>query len=297
MALVQAELVRHALEAAHGELAQIGAVEIVVVKTTGDRVQDRTLAEIGGKGLFTKEIEEALAEDRIDIAVHSVKDVPTWLPEAFALACFLPRDDPRDALVSPKAASFEALGEGAVIGTASLRRQAQILHRWPRLKVVPFRGNAGTRLRKLEEGQADATILGVAGLERIGRMDAARKLLAPEEMLPAVGQGAIGIELRAADERVRRWLDAINHRPTGDCIAAERAMLAVLDGSCRTPIGGLAELDRAGITLRGLVAMPDGSELHQAALSGPRADAIRIGQELGNTLKGMAGRAFFSAMG
>ncbi len=297
MALAQAHQARDRLVAAHPELAAPGALEIVVVRTTGDRVQDRPLAEIGGKGLFTKEIDEALLDRRIDIAVHAVKDVTTWLPRGLELACFLPREDPRDAFVSRKAASFAELAAGAVVGTASLRRQAQILCRWPGLKVVPLRGNVGTRLRKLAEGEIDAAVLGAAGLHRIGRDDAVRRILPPEEMLPAVGQGTVGIEIRADDERARAWLAPLDHPPTAACIAAERALLAELAGSCRTPIAGLAELAADGrLRLRALVAMPDGSALHRATREGPAADAARIGTEAGKALKAMAGEAFFAAL-
>ena len=297
MALAQAHQVRDQLAAAHPELAGPGALEIVVVRTTGDRVQDRPLAEIGGKGLFTKEIEEALLDRRVDLAVHAVKDVTTWLPRGLELASFLPREDPRDAFVSAKAVSFAELAAGSVIGTASLRRQAQILHRWPRLKVVPLRGNVGTRLGKLAEGQIDATVLGAAGLYRIGRGDAVRRILPPEEMLPAVGQGTVGIEIRADDERARAWLAPLDHPPTASCITAERALLAELAGSCRTPIAGLAELSVDGrLRLRALVAMPDGSALHRAAQEGPAADAARIGAEAAKALKAIAGKAFFAAL-
>ncbi len=297
MALAQAHQARDRLVAAHPELAAPGALEIVVVRTTGDRVQDRPLAEIGGKGLFTKEIEEALLDRRIDIAVHAVKDVTTWLPRGLELACILPREDPRDAFVCSKAAGFAELAAGSVIGTASLRRQAQILYRWPRLKVVPLRGNVGTRLRKLADGEIDATVLGAAGLHRIGRDDAVRRILPPEEMLPAVGQGTVGIEIRADDERARAWLAPLNHAPTAACITAERALLAELAGSCRTPIAGLAELAADGrLALRALVAMPDGSALHRATQEGPAADAARIGAEAGRALKAIAGEAFFAAL-
>ena len=297
MALAQAHQVRDRLGAAHPELAAPGALEIVVVRTTGDRVQDRPLAEIGGKGLFTKEIEEGLLGRRIDIAVHAVKDVTTWLPRGLELACFLAREDPRDAFVSLKAAGLAELAAGAVIGTASLRRQAQILYGWPGLKVVALRGNAGTRLRKLAEGLVDATILGVAGLHRIGRSEAARHILSPEEMLPAVGQGTIGIEIRADDVKARAWLAPLNHAPTAACITAERALLAELAGSCRTPIAGLAELAADGrLRLRALVAMPDGSALHRTVQEGPEADAARIGAEAGRALKAMAGQSFFAAL-
>ncbi len=297
MALVQAHQVRDALMAAHPALAAAGAIEIVAIKTSGDRVQDRALAEIGGKGLFIKEIEEALAGGRIDIAVHSAKDVPGFLPRGLELACILKRDDPRDAFVSPHAERIAALPSGAVVGTSSPRRQAQILARWPALKVVPFRGNAGTRIDKLGAGQADATILGIAGLRRIGRQDAARSILEPEEMLPAVAQGALAVEIRADDARARAWLVPLDHAPSALAVAAERAMLAELEGSCRTPIAGLAVIASGGeLTLRGLVAMPDGSAIHRTAVSGPHGDALRIGREAGAALKAMAGKGFFAAL-
>lgn len=297
MALDQAHQVRDLLQATHVELAAPGAIEIVVVKTTGDKVQDRPLAEMGGKGLFVKEIEDALFERRIDIAVHSIKDVPTWLPDGLTLACFIERRDPRDAFVSLDARNFDELPAGAVVGTGSLRRQAQILNRWPHLKVAPIRGNADTRLRKIAEGQFQATLLGVAGLGRIGREDAARTVLMPETMLPAVAQGTVGIEVRAGDDQVLALLAPLNHHPTEARIAAERAMLDVLQGSCRTPIAGLAEIDGNGtLTLRGLVAMPDGSVLHRTTMTGSRSDAVRIGREAGFELKAKGGRAFFDAI-
>jgi hydroxymethylbilane synthase len=297
MALVQAHQVRDALAAAHPALAEPGAIEVVVVKTTGDQIQDRPLAEIGGKGLFIKEIEEALAARRIDLAVHSTKDVPGTLAEGFALACFLERPDPRDAFVALEADDFKALPSGAIVGTSAPRRQAQILNRWPKLKVVPIRGNADTRLRKVGEGQVSATVLGIAGLKRIGRESSARKILSPEEMLPAVGQGAITVEIRADDDVARALLAPINHTSSAISIGAERVMLAELDGSCRTPIAGLAELDGAGgLTLRGLVAMPDGSILHRTVQQGAIADAERIGREAARALKVMAGPTFFDAL-
>jgi len=297
MALRQAHEVRDRLAAAHKRLAEPNAVEIMPIKTTGDKIQDRSLAEIGGKGLFVKEIDEALFERRIDLAVHSVKDIPTWLPDGLALACFLERGDPRDAFVSFNAADFGDLPANATIGTSSLRRQAQVLNRWPNLKVRPIRGNADTRIRKVAEGQFDATLLGFAGLRRIGREDAARRLLSPEEMLPAAGQGAIGVEIRAGDDGAHAWLEPINHAETASRIAAERALLDELQGSCRTPIAGLAEIDSTGmLTLRALVALPDGSVLHRATQTGPRADAIDIGKAAGRALKALGGTAFFDAI-
>ena len=213
----------------------------MVIKTTGDRIQDRALAEIGGKGLFTKEIEEALLAGEIDAAVHSMKDVPTWLPEGLAVDHVLPREDPRDAFFSPHGRSLAELPAGALVGTSSLRRQAQVLLARPDLKVAPLRGNVATRLRKLDEGQVDATLLAVAGLRRLGEAGKITAALSVEEMLPAVAQGAIGLEIRADDDRSRGLLDAIACTESGVRIAAERALLARLEGSCRTPIAGLAE--------------------------------------------------------
>jgi hydroxymethylbilane synthase len=284
LALAQAQEVRRRLAEAHPELAAEDAVEIVVIKTSGDRIQDRTLAEIGGKGLFTKEIEEALLDGAIDAAVHSMKDVPTWLPEGLAITAILPREDPRDAFFSNRGARLADLPSGAVVGTASLRRQAQVLMARPDLTVVPLRGNVGTRLRKLAEGEADATLLAMAGLNRLGEAARVTAPLEPEEMLPAVAQGAVGLETRADDERTD---------------AAERACLEVLDGSCRTPIAALAELDAAGgeLWLRALVAMPDGSRAHRAERRGPAGEAEALGRDAGAELRAAAGPAFFAALG
>jgi len=296
LALAQAAEVRRRLAVAHPELAAEGAVATVIIKTTGDRIQDRALSEIGGKGLFTKEIEEALVAGEIDAAVHSMKDVPTWLPEGLTVEHLLPREDPRDAFFSPHGTRLADLPQGAVVGTASLRRQAQILARRPDLKVVTFRGNVATRLRKLAEGEVDATLLAVAGLKRLGEADRIVAALAPEEMLPAVGQGAIGLEIRADDSRTRELLDAIACRDTGLRIAAERALLAQLDGSCKTPIAGLAELEGGMLRLRGLIALPDGSALHSAELRAPSAEAESLGRRLGEQLQAAAGPAFLAAI-
>ena len=230
LALAQAAEVRSLLAESDPTLAPEGAVETVVIRTTGDKVQDRTLAEIGGKGLFTKEIEEALIEGRIDAAVHSMKDVPTWLPEGLEIACVLAREDARDALFSNAGDSLAGLPEGALVGTASLRRQAQVLAARPDLRVVPLRGNVDTRLRKLAEGQVAATLLAVAGLKRLGRAEAITAPLATEEMLPAVAQGAVGLEIRSDDDRTRAYLAPLQHQETARRVAAERACLAVLDG-------------------------------------------------------------------
>ncbi len=298
LALAQAQEVRRRLSAAHAELAGEDAVAIVVIKTTGDRIQDRALSEIGGKGLFTKEIEEALLAGEIDAAVHSMKDVPTWLPDGLTVEHLLPREDPRDALFTRDGAGLADLPAGAVVGSASLRRQAQILAARPDLKVVNFRGNVATRLRKLAEGEVDATLLAVAGLKRLGEADRVTALLAPEVMLPAVAQGAIGLEMRAADAKTRAWLDAIACRETGQRVAAERALLAELDGSCKTPIAGLAELTDGGkaLRLRGLVALPDGSKVHRAEISGAPAAGRDLGKALGEELKALGGADFFAAI-
>jgi hydroxymethylbilane synthase len=297
MALAQAHLVRDRLAAAHPELASSGAIEIRVIQTTGDKVQDRTLAAIGGKGLFTKEIEEALFDRTIDMAVHSMKDVPTWLPDGLEIACLLPRDDPRDGFISHKAASLAALPRGAVVGTASLRRQAQILARRPDLKVVPFRGNANTRLRKLAEGQVDATLLAVCGLQRLGMPDTVTEVLECKDMLPAVAQGAIGVECRSDDTAKRALLAPLHDTRTAVCVSAERALLRVLDGSCRTPIAALAELDpMERLTLAGLVIKPDGTVRYDAFRAGTAADADRLGADAGNELKALAGPAFMDAL-
>ncbi|MPZ08983.1 MAG: hydroxymethylbilane synthase [Kiloniellaceae bacterium] len=297
LALAQAHEVHRRLGEAHPELATEGAVAIVAIKTTGDRIQDRALSEIGGKGLFTKEIEEALIAGEIDAAVHSMKDVPTWLPAGLVVEHLLPREDPRDAFFSPHGARLADLPEGAVVGTASLRRQAQVLARRPDLKMATLRGNVATRLRKLAEGEVDATLLAVAGLKRLGEAGKITAALAPEEMLPAVGQGAIGLEIRTDDARTRSLLDAIACRDSGVRVAAERALLAQLDGSCKTPIAGLAEIEAGGmLRLRGLIALPDGSRLHAAEITGPLAEAEALGRALGEQLQAVAGPDFLAAI-
>ncbi len=249
LALAQAFETRRRLMAAHGLVED--ACEIVIIKTTGDDraliAADRPLKEIGGKGLFTKEIEEALLAGSIDIAVHSMKDMPVAQPGGLVLDCYLPREDVRDAFVAPAVARLGDLPEGAVVGTSSLRRRAQLAHRRPDLKLVEFRGNVQTRLKKLNDGVAQATFLAMAGLNRLGMAHVATSPIAPEDMLPAVAQGAIGIERRAADGEVAALLGAIHDRPTGERLAAERAFLVTLDGSCETPIAGLALHDGAGL--------------------------------------------------
>jgi hydroxymethylbilane synthase len=286
LALAQAHQTRDRLAAAHAHLADPAAIEIVVISTTGDRIQDRTLMEAGGKGLFTKEIEEALSAGRIDLAVHSMKDVPTWLPEGLDIACLLPREDPHDAFFSASGAHLDDLPAGAVVGTASLRRQAQILARRPDLTVVPIRGNVQTRLRKLDEGQVDATLLALAGLKRLGMTDRITAVLDPAVMLPAVAQGAIGIETRRDDDVTNALLAPLSCAETETRVRAERALLAVLDGSCRTPIAALATLEPDGsLQLDALVADPTGRLVLTTRLGGPAAEAERIGREAGAELK------------
>jgi hydroxymethylbilane synthase len=285
LALAQASLVEQALGRALPELAEPGAIATSIIRTTGDAVQDRPLAEIGGKGLFTKEIEEALLDGRIDLAVHSYKDMPTVLPDGLVIAACLPRADPRDALISQVASSIETLPIGAVIGSASLRRVAQALALRPDLQVVPLRGSVGTRLRKLGEGQVHATFLAMAGLDRLGIVDAPIHPLAPETMLPAVAQGAIAIEARLGDARVLDLLQQIGDAPTLRCTAGERSLLAVLDGSCRTPIAGLCVECDGGLWLRGLVASPDGRLVAKAERHGGIGDAEAIGRDAGQELR------------
>jgi hydroxymethylbilane synthase len=291
LALVQAHNVRDRLLAIHAGLV----VEVVIISTTGDQVQDRRLSEVGGKGLFTKEIQEALIDGRIDLAVHSMKDVETWLPDETEVAVVLEREDPRDAFLSPRAATLDDLPAGAAVGTSSLRRQAQILHRRPELKVEMLRGNVQTRLRKLEEGVVDATLLALAGLKRLGNEGVARSYIETDVILPAVAQGVVGLETRRDDARVRDLVAPLNHAPTWTRVVAERAMLAALDGSCHTPIGGLAELSPDGrISLAGLVAMPDVSHLHRMSDEAPAGDAEALGTSLGQALRGRMPADFFT---
>jgi len=291
LAMAQAHEVRDRLAAAHNGLA----VEIVVISTTGDQVLDRRLSEVGGKGLFTKEIQEALIDRRIDLAVHSMKDVETWLPDETALAAVLEREDPRDVFLSPRAQTLDELPAGSAIGTSSLRRQAQILHRRPDLRVETLRGNVQTRLRKLEEGVVDATLLALAGLKRLGNEGLAQSCIETDVILPAVAQGVIGLETRSRDKRVRDLVSVLNHSPTWTRITAERAMLAALDGSCHTPIAGLAELaDDGRLTLTGLVAMPDGSQLHKMSDEGSASDAEALGTALGMALRARMPADFFT---
>lgn len=269
------------------------AFEIVVITTTGDRVQDRPLKELGGKGLFTREIEDDLLSGAIDIAVHSMKDMPVYQPQGLLLDCYLPREDMRDGFVALAGGSVETLPEGAVVGTSSIRRKAQLLNRRPDLKIVEFRGNVQTRLRKLRDGVAEATFLAMAGLKRLGADDVPVSAIPAGVMLPAVAQGAIGIERRGDDMHMARMLEALHDRETGERLAAERAFLKALDGSCQTPIAGLAEIDGGELRLRGEILRVDGSDAVGDELSGSVSDGADIGGALADVLRNRAGNGFF----
>ncbi len=291
LALAQAHEVRRRLMAAFGLPDE--AFEIVVITTTGDRIQDRPLKELGGKGLFTREIENDLLFGGIDIAVHSMKDMPVLQPTGLVLDCYLPREDVRDAFVSLGSGGLADLPEGAVVGTSSLRRRAQLLNRRPDLRVVEFRGNVQTRLRKLGEGVASATFLAMAGLNRLGMADVPRRPIDVDDMLPAVAQGAIGVERRADDPRVAELLEAIHDGVTGQRLAAERAFLKALDGSCETPIAGLAELDGGSLRLRGEILRTDGSEALADDQTGAVEDGAELGRSMAAGLLARAGDGFF----
>ena len=294
LALTQTGLVRDALARAVPALAAPDAIEIVAIKTTGDAIQDRPLSEAGGKGLFVKEIEEAMFSGRIDAAVHSMKDMPTEQPPGLVISAFLPREDTRDVLIAGEVTRIADLPKGAIVGTSALRRRALLLHRRPDLEIVTLRGNVETRLAKREAGIVQATILALAGLNRLGMAHVGAPI--PEdEMLPAVGQGAVCIEARADDTRTRGWLAAIDHAATSVCVSAEHAMLAVLDGSCRTPIAGHAILTGDKLHLRGLIARPDGSEVIFTERRGNAADAEAMGRDAGQELKRKGGPDFFSS--
>lgn len=268
------------------------AFEIVIIKVTGDLIQDRALKEIGGKGLFTREIEEALLAGTIDIAVHSMKDMPVEQPAGLLLDTYLPREDVRDAFVSLTCDGIADLAQGATVGTSSLRRKAQLLARRPDLNIVEFRGNVQTRLKKLGDGVAEATFLAMAGLNRLGMDDLQRSAIAPEHMLPAIAQGAIGIERRGNDTRMADMLAAIHDTPTGQRLAAERAFLAALDGSCETPIGGLADLDGGTLRLRGEILRVDGSEVIADDQTAPIEDGVALGREMAAAMLAKAGPDF-----
>jgi hydroxymethylbilane synthase len=291
LALAQAHQVRSRLAAALGVAPD--AIALVVIKTTGDAIQNRPLTEIGGKGLFVKEIEQALVDGAIDLAVHSAKDVPGVLPDGLVLAACLPREDARDAFISRRAASLAALAPGAVVGTASPRRHAMVRRLRPDLAVLPLRGNVETRLKKLAAGEVDATLLAMAGLNRLGLAAAATAPLDVDEFLPAVGQGVIALETRTDDARTRTHLAKIDDAAAATALAAERAFLAILDGSCRTPIAGHARLAGDALHLRGLIVKPDGAESFETERRGSARDAVALGADAGRELRGRASPDFF----
>ncbi|WP_426035357.1 hydroxymethylbilane synthase [Cypionkella sp. TWP1-2-1b2] len=291
LALWQAHEVRRCLMAAY--TLPVEAFEVVVIKVTGDQIQDRALKDIGGKGLFTREIEDALLDGGIDIAVHAMKDMPTLQPDGLWLDCYLPRQDVRDGFVTLNGGGLLDLPQGAVVGSSSLRRRAQLAHRRPDLQLVEFRGNVQTRMKKLHDGVAAATFLAMAGLNRLGMAEVARPVEVTE-MLPAVAQGAIGVERRQNDPRAEAMLAAIHHTPTGQQLAAERGFLARLDGSCETPIAGLAVLEGDELWLRGEILRPDGSKVITGEIRGGIAQATALGQTLADELLGRAGPGFFA---
>lgn len=279
--------------AAHGLFED--AFEIVVIKTSGDRILDRPLADVGGKGLFTKELEEALFDNRIEIAVHSMKDMATLLPDGLSIGAVLPREDVRDAFISRKYKTLFDLPEAARVGTSSLRRRAQLLKLRPDLEVIDFRGNVQTRLKKLDEGLADATFLACAGLKRLGMGDAISSPVEIETMLPAVAQAAISVEIRAGEEQVEQLLQPLNDAATALCVTCERAFLERLNGSCRTPIGGLARLENDRLSLRGQILSPDGAASFEDDVAGNPAQAVALGQSLADDLLMRAGPGFLAS--
>jgi hydroxymethylbilane synthase len=294
LALWQAEHVRALLTDAHG--LSRAAVALSVITTSGDRIRDKPLRDFGGKGLFTKEIDEALLGGAVDLAVHSMKDLPTELPQGISIAAVLPRGDVRDAFISARGESLSALPPGAVVGSSSLRRQAQVKRVRPDLRAIDFRGNVETRLKKLEQGMVDATLLALAGLERLGLTRHITSVLPTDEMLPAVAQGAIGVSCRSDGAETRELLQALNDDRTATAVACERAFLAELDGSCRTPIAGLAEITDGALRFRGLVLTPDGSEWHEVEKRGAPQDAVSIGASSGRELLALAGPNFLSSL-
>jgi hydroxymethylbilane synthase len=294
LALWQANHVRGRLLEAHG--LEDGAVDLSVITTSGDRIQDRPLADVGGKGLFTKEIDEALLAGGVALAVHSMKDLPTVLPDGLCVAAVLPRADVRDAFLSPAAASIMELPPGAVVGTSSLRRGAQVKRLRPDLRVVDFRGNVETRLRKLDEGVADATLLAMAGLDRLGLSSKVTSVLHVDEMLPAVAQGAIALVAREDDAETKRLLASLNDPQTSAAVTCERAFLAELDGSCRTPIAGLAEIDDDALRFRGLILSPGGAEWHDVEMTGLAERAEELGRIAGEDVLARAGTNFLAKL-
>lgn len=297
LALAQTGQVIARLTELHPRLGEPRAVETVAVSTTGDRVRHELLSDLGGKGLFTKELDEAMLDGRIDIAVHSMKDMPTVLPDGIAAHAVMPREDPRDAFISNRSKDVAGLPAGARVGTASLRRSAQVRRAHPDLSVVPLRGNVDTRLKKLDAGEVDATFLAVAGLRRLGKEAVITQAVPVHDMLPAVGQGALCATCRTDDLRAGTLLETLAEAGVTACVMAERAMLAALNGSCRTPIAGHAAIGPSGeLTLKGMIARPDGSEMVADEASGPAAEAERIGVGLARTLLANASPALVKAI-
>ncbi|WP_394691448.1 hydroxymethylbilane synthase [Hoeflea sp.] len=293
LALAQAHETRERLMAAH-DLPE-SAFEIVVLSTKGDRITDRPLAEIGGKGLFTEELEEQLSDGRLDLAVHSSKDMPTALPEGLGIVTYLEREDPRDAYISSAAPRLEDLPQNAVVGSSSLRRQALIRRLRPDISVITFRGLVDTRLRKLADGEVDATMLAFAGLKRLGKSAVVTNLMDPESFPPAPGQGAICIEARLGDERIAELLAPIDHSDTHAALNCERGFLGALDGSCRTPIAGHATLENGQVSFYGMILTPDGTTFHDIRVQGPAADAAQLGANAGAEIRARAGSKFFES--
>ncbi|OCP11061.1 MULTISPECIES: hydroxymethylbilane synthase [unclassified Ensifer] len=293
LALAQAHETRDRLAAVHGLPPEM--FEVVILSTKGDRITDRSLAEIGGKGLFTEEIEQQLLSAELDFAVHSSKDMPTKLPDGLCLSAFLPREDVRDAFIGRTAPKLMELPEGATVGSSSLRRQALIRRLRPDINVITYRGQVETRLRKLAEGQVDATLLAYAGLKRLGMAHVPTELLDPEDFPPAPAQGAICIESRAGDRRINDLLAAIDDPRTHEAVACERGFLATLDGSCRTPIAGLATSDGTHLRFSGMILTPDGRTHHRVAIEGKSTDAEALGRKAGEEIRAMAGPGFFAS--
>lgn len=298
LALAQAYEAKRRLGEAFPELAGEDAVQIQIISTTGDQRLEISLAEIGGKGLFTRELDTALMNGEVDFCVHSTKDVPTWLVPNTELVTMLPREDSRDVMIArdPSISKLEDLPAGSVIGTASLRRQAQILAVNPGVKCVNFRGNVQTRLRKLQNGVVDATMLAYAGLRRMSMEEHITKILSWEEMLPAISQGAISFQCKSDDEKTLNYLRTLNHEPTKIAVTCERSFLATLDGNCKTPIAGQAKVENGEIHLQGLVASPDGKTIFRAERRGPVAEAEAIGKACGLDIRSQAGENFFAEM-
>jgi hydroxymethylbilane synthase len=283
LALVQTQEVIGAFEACHPDLK--GRFEIVAIKTTGDTIVDRSLTDVGGKSLFTKEIEEALLRQDVDLVVHSMKDVATEVPEGLVYPAMLEREDPRDALITREQYSLEDFPKGALFGTSSLRRQAHVLHKFPHFRVTVLRGNVATRLQKVENGELDATLLAVAGLKRLGLLEKATQILSIDEFLPAVAQGAIGIQCRENDLELRGLAAPLNHLPTFQAVSGERAFLKSLNGSCRTPIAAYGYIEGETLFLRGMVSEPQGHKMRFVSHQGLAVNAESVGYEAARLLR------------